>query len=67
MSSRAVTLLGFFVIALSIFGLEVIAIRPFTKVAHLDQVIQFLLHTRSGKIHVFAIWAWSEIHFFGYM
>lgn len=44
------TLLGFFVIALSIVALEVIARCPITKVAHLDQVIQSMLHTRSGRM-----------------
>jgi len=64
MSWRTVTLVGYTVIAIAGLTLEVVARRTGT-IATFDELIRRLLRTRSGRIALFAAWAWLGVHFLG--
>jgi hypothetical protein len=65
MSTHALTLAGYVVIALLGIGIEILARRPDSAVPRLDTVVRWVLRTRSGRIGVFAAWAWMGLHFLG--
>ena len=64
MSRHDITIIGFAVIALSGVALEVFARRT-GKPPTIDAVIRWTLRTHSGRIALFAAWAWLGLHFLG--
>lgn len=66
MSSHAVTLIGYGVIVVGGAAVE-IAARRRREASRLtfDQILTWALHTRSGRLGVFAAWAWLGLHFLG--
>jgi hypothetical protein len=65
MNTHVITLLGYGVIALGGVSLEVIAHRPDSPVPRLNTVVCWALRTRSGRVALFAAWAWLGLHFLG--
>ena len=64
MSSRAVSILLFGLIAVGILGLDLLARRPRSRVPTFGEVFGFLSRTRVGRVLVLGFWAWSGWHFF---
>jgi hypothetical protein len=64
MSSRAVSLLLFGLIALGVLTLDRLARRPGSTVPTLGEVFGALTRTRVGRITVLGLWAWAGWHFF---
>lgn len=64
MSASTIAILGFALLALGLLVLELHARRPSATIARLDETMRFVLSTRSGRIGLFAAWAWAGIHFF---
>ncbi len=64
MSRHDITVLGFIVIALAGVALEVFARRT-GIVPTIDTAIRWTLRTNSGRIALFAVWAWLGLHFLG--
>jgi Family of unknown function (DUF6186) len=65
MSTHTITLIGYCVIAAIGVMLEIFAHRPGSSVPRLDTLVRWVLRTRSGRIGIFAAWAWMGLHFLG--
>jgi len=65
MSTHAITIVGYFVIVLTGMILEIVARRGTNTIPTLDTVVRWVLRTRSGRIGLFAAWAWMGLHFLG--
>ncbi len=65
MSSRLITLLGYGVLACGGVTLGVAAHRGTSTIPTFDTLVRWALRTRSGRIGVFAAWAWMGLHFLG--
>ncbi len=65
MSSRAITILGYGVIAFGGVALGAAARRGKAAIPTFGSVVRWALHTRSGRIGLFAAWAWTGLHFLG--
>jgi len=64
MSWRAVTLFGYSAVVVAGLTLEVVAHRT-GSIVTFDGLVRSLLRTRSGRIALFAAWAWLGVHFLG--
>lgn len=65
MSTHAITIFGYGVIVLVGAALELKARRGSPAIPRLDTVVRWTLRTRSGRIGLFAAWAWMGLHFLG--
>jgi hypothetical protein len=65
MSSRTITLLGYTVIIASGVTLGVATHLREMSVPTFGTMVRWALRTRSGRIGVFAAWAWMGLHFLG--
>jgi hypothetical protein len=64
MSSRAVTIAGFLLLALAGLGLHLRARRPGSRVPRFGDLLGALLETRRGRVGVVLVWWWLGWHFF---
>lgn len=64
MSRHDVIVIGFAVIALGGVALEMLARRT-GAMPTIDAVLRWTLRTHSGRIALFATWAWLGLHFLG--
>jgi hypothetical protein len=65
MSTHTITIIGYCVIVLAGLTLELVARRGVKAIPTLDDVVRWTLRTRSGRIGLFAAWAWMGLHFLG--
>lgn len=65
MSSHAVILAGYWALAIGGVGLEAVSRRAGSALPPWSTVIRWALGTRSGRIGLFAAWAWVGLHFLG--
>jgi hypothetical protein len=65
MSWRLTTLLGYGLVTLAGGIVEMAGRRGATSIPTLDQTLRWVLQTRSGRIAIFAAWAWMGLHFLG--
>jgi hypothetical protein len=63
-SSRAVSILLFGLVAAGILTLDLLARRPASKIPTLGEVFGLLSRTRVGRALVLGLWAWSGWHLF---
>ncbi len=64
MSARQIILTGYAVIVTTGLIVGVLAHRS-NRIATVGDVIDWILQTRSGRIALFAAWAWLGLHFLG--
>ncbi len=64
MSSREITLIGYVVIILFGVGVEIYARRT-EAIPTVGVAFRWALQTHSGRIALFAAWAWMGLHFLG--
>jgi hypothetical protein len=64
MSTHAVTITGYLVIALAGVALEWFARRGSGRVPRFSEVVSRATRTRAGRVGVMAGWAWLGLHFF---
>jgi Family of unknown function (DUF6186) len=64
MTSHAVTLSVYLVIALVGVGLQLVSTRPGSPIPSLGTVFRRIMRTRSGRVGIVAGWAWLGLHFF---
>jgi len=64
MSRHDQILIGYALIALAGVALEVFARRT-GNIPTIDATIRWALRTHSGRIALFAVWAWLGLHFLG--
>jgi uncharacterized protein DUF6186 len=64
MSTHAVTVTGYLVIALVGVALEWFARRGSGRVPRFSEVVSRATRTRAGRVGVMAGWAWLGLHFF---
>jgi len=63
-SSRDLTIAGY-VVFLAVAGLlQVLALRPGSRIPTIGTAMRRLMRTRSGRVGVIAGWAWLGLHFF---
>lgn len=65
MNAHTVTLVGYGVIVVGGVTVEMAAHRPEISALTFGQILTWALHTRSGRLGVFAAWAWLGLHFLG--
>jgi hypothetical protein len=65
MNWRMATLIGYVLVAAVGGIVEMVGRRGTASVPTVDQVLRWVLQTRSGRIAVFAAWAWLGLHFLG--
>jgi hypothetical protein len=65
MTSHDVTLVGYGLILACGVVVESAARRRGSVVPTLDTLVRWVLQTRSGRIGVYAAWAWIGLHFLG--
>lgn len=65
MSWRLGTLLGYGLVALVTVAVETLARRRAAWIPTLAETLRWVLSTRSGRIAIFATWAWMGLHFLG--
>lgn len=65
MSSHDLTLAGYAVILICGLAVEMLARHPGSVVPTLSDLVRWVLRTRSGRIGIFAAWAWLGLHFLG--
>jgi hypothetical protein len=65
MTTHTVTLLGYGAIVLGGAAVEMAARRREGVGFTFDQILTWALHTRSGRLGIFAAWAWLGLHFLG--
>jgi hypothetical protein len=63
-SSRAVSITLFGLVAVGILTLDLLARRPESKLPTFGEVFGLLSRTRVGRVLVLGFWAWSGWHFF---
>ncbi|MGZ4126100.1 MAG: DUF6186 family protein [Actinomycetota bacterium] len=64
MSTHAVTITGYLVIALTGIALEWFARRGSGRIPRFSDVVSRATRTRVGRVGVMAGWAWLGLHFF---
>jgi hypothetical protein len=64
MSTHAITVTGYLVIALAGAALEWLARRGSGRVPRFSEVLSRATRTRAGRVGVMAGWAWLGLHFF---
>jgi len=64
MNSHDVTITGYVVILLAVFGLQLAATRTKAPVPPLGTVLSRIMRTRTGRVGVLVAWAWLGLHFF---
>jgi hypothetical protein len=64
MSSHAVTIAGYLIIALAGVALEWFARRGSGRIPRFSDVVSRACRTRAGRVGVMAGWAWLGLHFF---
>lgn len=64
MISRSVTLTGYVVFIVVTVVVEIVARRSET-VPTMDRLVRWILRTRSGRVALWAGWAWLGLHFLG--
>jgi len=60
-----ITIVGYCVIVVTGLTVEARARRGSPVIPRLDTVVRWVLRTRSGRIGLFAAWAWMGLHFLG--
>ena len=65
MSSRALTIAGYVAILTVAGVLQLVALRPGSRIPTIGTAMRRLMRTRSGRVGVIAGWAWLGLHFFG--
>lgn len=65
MNTRTVTLVGYGAIVLGGAAVEIAAHRREGSGLTFGQLLAWTLHTRSGRLALFAAWAWLGLHFLG--
>jgi Family of unknown function (DUF6186) len=63
-SSRALTIAGYVAFLVAAGLLQVLALRPGSKIPTIGTAMRRLMRTRSGRVGVIAGWAWLGLHFF---
>ena len=64
MSSHAVTLAGYALIASAGVGLQLLSRRAGSRIPSLGAVLGRVMRSRSGRVGAVAGWAWLGLHFF---
>ncbi len=64
MSTRQIILVGYSVIGAAGLIVGLLSHRT-SRIATIGDVIDWVLQTRSGRIALFAAWAWLGLHFLG--
>ena len=64
MSSRDLTIAGYFVFVAAVAVMQVLALRPGSRIPTIGTAVSRLMRTRSGRVGVIAGWAWLGLHFF---
>jgi hypothetical protein len=64
MISHDFTVAVYALIALAGLGLQIRSLSERSRVPSLGRVFTRAMHTRSGRIGIFAGWAWLGLHFF---
>jgi Family of unknown function (DUF6186) len=65
MSTHLLTILGYGAVLVAGAGIEVASRRPESSLWPLGKVVRWALRTPSGRIGIFAFWAWAGLHFLG--
>jgi len=64
MTSHDLTVAVYSMVALAGVGLQVRSQSERSRIPSLGTVFSRAMHTRSGRIGIFAGWAWLGLHFF---
>lgn len=64
MSPRDLTIAGYVVFLAAAGLLQVLALRPGSRIPTIGTAMRRLMRTRSGRVGVIAGWAWLGLHFF---
>lgn len=65
MTTHTLTLVGYGAIVLGGMAVEMAARRRDGSGFTLGRILTWALHTRSGRLGIFAAWAWLGLHFLG--
>jgi hypothetical protein len=64
MTSHDLTVFGYLVIVGSGGGLQVLSLRPGSRIPSFGELLSRVMRTRSGRVGVVAGWAWFGMHLF---
>lgn len=64
MAARVITEVGFAAFFVIGIALQLLAMRPGSRVPTLGAVITRAMRTRSGRVGIIAGWVWLGLHFF---
>ncbi len=64
MSSRAITIAVWALLALALVSLEVAGRHPRTRVPTFRDLVTRVMRTPSGRVGVLAAWLWIGLHYF---
>jgi hypothetical protein len=63
-TSRAISIMLFGLVAAAVLTLDLVARRPGSRIPTFGEVFGLLSRTRTGRVVVLGFWAWSGWHFF---
>ena len=63
MNSHDVTVLGYVVVVLLCVGLQLLSLRPASRVPSLTALLRRAMRGRPGRVGVITAWAWLGLHF----
>jgi len=64
MSSHDVTVLGYAAVVLACVGLQLLSLRPASRIPSFTTLLRRVMRGRPGRVGVITAWAWLGLHFF---
>jgi len=64
MSSHDVTILGYVLVVLACAGLQLLSLRPTSRIPSFTALLRRAMRGRPGRVGVITAWAWLGLHFF---
>lgn len=64
MTTRLITIAGFAVIILALFGLEFLSRRKNSRIPGLGELLGYAMRPRAGRFLILLGWLWLGWHFF---
>jgi hypothetical protein len=64
MTTRVITIAGFAVVIIALFGLEILARRKNSRIPTLGELLGYAMRPRAGRFLILLGWLWLGWHFF---
>ena len=64
MSSHDITVAGYLACVGALVGLQVLSLRPGSRIPSFGSLLTWIMRTRAGRVGVTAGWMWLGLHYF---